>query len=256
MTDIKKYSESWIGKEFTTNEGYMAKVIGIGSKSNYCTIQINDWISEVLCCHLKTGKIKYPYHQSVYGMGYYGEGKYVAKKNGKMMRSYKTWNSMIERCYNPKRRNKNLSYVDCIIDPIWLNFQTFAKWYYENYKEIKGVKFQLDKDLMVEGNRIYSPQTCKFIPHYVNTFLANKYKTNNTGYTGVIWRKRDEIYESRINDVNMNKNIYLGRFKDPLEASEAYIEARKIQCINVYNKMVKDGITDQEILNKFKGGNL
>ena len=88
----------------------------------------------------KKGNIKCPYERRYYGMGYLGEGKYKASKNGKDTKCYKTWSHMLERCYSEKYHKKEPTYKNCAVDNNWLNFQNFAKWYYENFYQIAPVQ--------------------------------------------------------------------------------------------------------------------
>ena len=120
----------------------------------------------------KNGKIKCPYERRTYGVGYLGEGVYLATKNRKHTKVYITWKSMLERCYNEKYLEKQPSYKDCEVCEEWLNFQNFAKWYEDNYYEIEGEKMHLDKDILTKGNKIYSPETCIFVPQTINNLLT------------------------------------------------------------------------------------
>lgn len=82
--------------------------------------------------------------------------------------SYKVWSTMLQRCYSPKCHIKHLSYIGCSVCEDWLLFSNFKKWHDENY--IEG--FSLDKDILVEGNKIYSPNTCRYVPNYLNNILV------------------------------------------------------------------------------------
>lgn len=99
---------------------------------------------------------------SVCGIGYVGNGEYVTKKNGVHTTAYNKWHGILERCYSLKARAKHPTYSDCSMCDEWLNFQVFAKWFYDNYPN-DGVKYNIDKDIKVKGNRIYSPDTCLFV---------------------------------------------------------------------------------------------
>lgn len=183
----KKYNRKHIGVEFVINSGYKGKVIDGGSKMGYCTIQIGDWISEVAYKNTKTGKIKYPYHKSVYGTGYLGEGIY-SKSTHKDI--YDRLNNMLERCYSNKFHKIQPTYKGVTVCDDWHNFQVFAKWY-EKYYPKDGNRYELDKDLLSRDNKIYSSQTCLFIDRPLNKFMANVRKDNTSGYTGVCWCKNE-----------------------------------------------------------------
>lgn len=87
--------------------------------------------------------------------------------NGQRLHSYYTWYSMLCRCYSIKSQIKRPTYIGCTVCDEWKYFSNFKKWYDENYRE----GFHLDKDILIAGNKIYSPDTCRFIPPRINTLL-------------------------------------------------------------------------------------
>jgi hypothetical protein len=107
------------------------------------------------------GNVKDPFAPSVHGVGFFGVGSYTAftTSNKKSTKQYKTWICMLERCYSKKLHDKHPTYIGCSVHADWHNYQVFAKWFDENY--IDG--FQLDKDIKIDGNKIYSPSTCLFV---------------------------------------------------------------------------------------------
>lgn len=134
-----------------------------------------DWIFEhATYNNFKKGAIKCPYEKRVFGMGYVGEGKYKVKENGKITKMYKTWHGMLRRCYDKEFHKKNPTYIDCEVCDEWLCFQNFAEWYYENYYEIEEERMCLDKDILYKGNKIYSPETCIFVPETINLLFTKR----------------------------------------------------------------------------------
>lgn len=249
MEITKEYSRKLVGEEFTTNEGYIAKVINGGSKVGYCTIQINDWVKEVQVTNLRRSKVKYPYHPIWYNKGYLGDGRYKSSINGKQLIQYKKWNHMLERCYDPKYQKIEPTYIGCSVDPKWHNYQVFAEWFYLNYKD----DWVLDKDLLIKGNKIYGEDNCIFIPARLNTFLSNKQRSNTTGEIGVCVNKKGNKFRVGLSDVLTGKSIYIGSFNTIEEASNAYKEARGIQCENIKEIMINDyNIKDLRILNNIR----
>lgn len=73
----------------------------------------------------------------------------------KEMKSYYVWASMIRRCYDENELKKRPSYTGCSVCDEWLLFSNFKQWFDENY--VDG--YQLDKDIIVSKNKIYSPNT-------------------------------------------------------------------------------------------------
>ena len=160
-------------------------------------------------------------HPSVYNTGFTGIGEFTSKSHGK---AYKVWQSMLERGYSDKWHEKYPTYKNVSVHISWHNFQTFAKWFIDsNYKE----GWQLDKDLMVKGNKVYSEDTCIFIPARLNTFLANTHSTNTSGHAGVRYVEHRNKWTATIHIEGKNK--YLGYFTQKEDAIEAYATARSTE---------------------------
>jgi hypothetical protein len=227
---MKKYQKRNIGEVHYSKEslgGYKMEIIDGGSKIGYCTIVLEDKHKmEVRYDHVKEGTVKNPYHKSVFGRGYIGVGKYRAGINGRITKSYQTWISILERIYDEKYLEKYPTYRDVTVCKEWHNFQTFAEWFYRYYPT-DGDKYDIDKDLKSSRSKIYSPQTCIFIPQSLNKFMTNTKLTNTSGYIGVCWNKRDNKWVAGIGIDGKRKHI--GYFNDPEDASEAYKKAREIE---------------------------
>jgi len=218
---MKKYGRKHIGSTYRTNEGYSLKVIDGGSKPNYVTVQIEDWITEKTMGNIKKGNVKYPFHPSVCGIGFYGTEEILDKF------AYQKWVDMLKRCYDSKTQVEHPSYIGCSVDIEWHNFSTFAKWIKKYYPR-GGNRYDLDKDIRVQGNKIYSSSNCILVPTYLNSFMTNGRSTNTSGYVGVSWHKKNERWIARIN--LDKKAIILGGFKCIRTASRAYVEARAIEA--------------------------
>ena len=174
----------------------------------------------------KKGNIKCPYDKSVYGIGYIGEGKYKMRENGKKTRCYQTWYGMIERCYDEKLHEKQPTYKGCTVCNEWHNFQNFAKWYEENYYQIDGERMHLDKDILVKGNKIYSPDTCIYVPQTINSLFIKRDSKRGESAIGTSYHKRDKKYQAYCNlfnsEVGKSKYEYLGRYNTQEEAFGVY----------------------------------
>jgi len=171
----------------------------------------------------KRGNIASPYYKSVYGVGYLGEGPYKTKIDGKVTPQYAAWKGMLGRCYAQYTEKCKRTYLGCIVCDEWLNFQLFAAWYDANYYKIVGEKMHLDKDLLCKGNKVYSPTTCVYVPHMLNTILLNK--SNFRGSLPVGVEKNFNKYIAKLNKRTPEGVIsreYLGMFKTPDEAFQAY----------------------------------
>lgn len=120
---------------------------------------------------LRRGSFKNPYYPSVSGVGFVGVGEFSSRINGERYAAYESWCSMLQRCYSDKFHARNPTYKGCQVDSQWHNLQDFAKWYVGNKYNIHG--YQLDKDILVEGNRVYSPEFCHLVPSQINSLILN-----------------------------------------------------------------------------------
>mgnify|MGYP003199047241 FL=1 len=174
----------------------------------------------------KNGNVKCPYERTVFGIGYVGEGKYKVSENGKDTKSYNTWRNMLQRCYNEKCQEKNPTYKGCTVCDEWHNFQNFAKWYEDNYYEIEGERIHLDKDILCKGNKIYTPETCVFVPQTINMLFTKRQNDRGESVIGTSYHKRDKKYQAYCSLINpktgKSKDKYLGYYDTEIEAFEIY----------------------------------
>lgn len=125
-------------------------------------------------------------------------------------------------------KDKSSSYYLVRISERWKSYDNF---YYDicnkkgyNYKDEKGVYFSLDKDLLSNGKKLYSNETCCFLPNAVNQFLSTRYKKCSNLPVGVVYNKKDKKYQAQIS--KDGKRIYLGQFKRIKEAREVYCKEK------------------------------
>ena len=182
-------------------------------------------VKEVEYGNFKKGKIKCPYDKSVFGVGYLGVGKYKVRENDEVTRVYNTWHSMLQRCYDKKYHEKYPTYKNCKVCKEWLNFQNFAKWYEENYYEVGNEKMCLDKDILIKHNKVYSPDTCVFVPHTINMLFTKNNSKRGESVIGTSPTKNGKykVYCNLLNPkTGKSKQEYLGRYYTEIEAFQVY----------------------------------
>jgi hypothetical protein len=184
----------------------------------------------------KRGFIKNPYDPIVCGVGFLGEEYAKDKKEQiKTTKSYKIWHGMITRCYDTSNNgnNKKRAYSDCKVCDEWLNYSNFKKWFDKNYYEIPNCTMNLDKDIKIVGNRIYSPNSCIFISNDINTLFVSHCKQKYFELpTGVILRRGKYSAHYMFND----KRIIVNGFDTIEEAENEYINGL---LRNLKNKLLK-----------------
>lgn len=143
------------------------------------------------------------------------------KYNKVHIQSYHTWEQMLKRCYNEKFKEKNQTYKDCKVCDEWLSFKNFKIWFDEHY--IEG--YALDKDILFKGNKLYSPQTCCFVPIEVNSLLTKSQKQRGDYPIGVHFRKDNKKYFAYTS--KKGKRVNIGFFDNPTDAFKAYKAKRE-----------------------------
>lgn len=172
--------------------------------------------------NFERGTIINPWHPTVYNNGFLGEGKYMAKVNNASTKKYSIWSSILSRCYNEKERHKYSAYIDCIVCDEWLNFQTFAKWFDDNYYDVDdGKRMHIDKDILIKGNKVYSPDTCIFVPQRFNMLFIKQNREVDTDLPNGI-RRCVGGYRAEYNTKS------LGVFKNLEDAINRYLTEKRI----------------------------
>lgn len=202
-----------------------------------------DWIfKHAKYNNFKKGEIKCPYERRFYNVGYLGEGKYKVSENGKNTRVYDTWKAMLQRCYSEKEHERHPTYIGCEVYEGWHNFQNFAKWYKDNYYEVGNEKMCLDKDILFKGNKIYSPDTCIFVPETINKLFIKNDKNRGESVIGATLCKNGK-YQAQCNIINPetgeSKQEYLGLYDSQEKAFQVYKyhKERNIKQIADYYKI-------------------
>ena len=170
--------------------------------------------------NFKNGEIKCPYEPKVYGHGYLGEGKYKTRENGKITDEYDIWHDMLKRCYDPKYQKKKPTYKGCKVEDYLLNFQHMGKWIEDNYYEVPGERMELDKDILCKGNKIYSRETCIFVPQRINSLFTKSDKSRGNSPIGTTPNSSGN-YVAQCCDGN-GKKIRLGTYSTKEEAFRVY----------------------------------
>lgn len=163
----------------------------------------------------------------VYDKGSKGDG--VATVNGKNTKAYDTWMNMMRRCYCPKSLSKYPTYTGCSVCSEWLFFPTFNAWFDSHYVE----DWQLDKDLLVAGNKIYSPDTSVFVPQAINILFNDHGRARGEFPIGVVFHKQRGKFQAQLGIDGTQK--HLGYFSTIADASQAYLTAKKENVIRMAN---------------------
>lgn len=228
-------------KFYKTNEGYTVEVIS--SEDKYRTIKFPDGNTRVVeQSSLSKGRVKNLMHRSVFGVGFLGYGDYKTSINSIKTDCYNVWVNMLLRCYSKKFQEKHPSYKIANVSAEWHNFQNFAKWFHKESNYEAG--FELDKDLLVSGNKEYNKEKCIFIPKELNSII-------NSGKGYYHDKRRNKFVASC--SLGGGVSINLGSFLTEKEAFLKYKETKE-KYIKQRAEFYKNQITPQvyESLLNFK----
>lgn len=169
----------------------------------------------------------------------YGVGINDNPPNTTKCQYYRIWSEMLRRCYSPKFQQRSPSYIGCTVDPRWHYFSAFKEWAIQQ-GDINGKS--LDKDLIKPGNKVYSPETCLFVPQKINVFLTINKSIKGKYLVGVRKKSRNSNYTSYItfND----QYVHIGVFPTQEEAHRAYVKKKKEIAL-----FYKEETTDQKLKN-------
>lgn len=158
--------------------------------------------------------------------------------------AHSTWRNMLERCYSGKLHLKHPTYIGCTLAPEWYSFMTFREWWLQHYRD----NWQLDKDLLVSGNKLYSPSTCIFIPQWLNLFTTSRQCARGLYPLGVSLdtRQKTKPYQATCAN-NAGKRVNLGQYATPEEAHQAWLNY-KLSIVDARSaelEAIMVGLTDK-----------
>lgn len=219
--------------EYTTRQGCAFKIVSTNG-CNDTTIKFLDKLGAVLKVanvQIRRGNISNPNHPVVLGVGYFGQGVHKGKENSRMTKEYNIWSNMITRCYD----GKLVGYEGCTVCEEWHNFQNFAAWYKEQPHSSES-GFEVDKDILLRGNKIYCPEFCRVVPKEINLLIKGAYRKTNDLPVGVIKSGNTYAAQASLKDFNGHKTKWLGQFSTIGEASSKYKEQKELYIKHVANK--------------------
>jgi len=141
-----------------------------------------------------------------------------------MCQFYKRWTGMLSRCYDKVTQRRQPTYAGCTVCNEWLTFSNFKKWM--KMQDWEGM--HLDKDILVPGNKEYSPKTCAFISPATNNLLVASAAANGEYPLGVFYNKKKNRFQVYVGFCGNQK--FVGIFNNVENAKDAWLKA-KADCI-------------------------
>ena len=226
-----------VGDFYSTSNSGKLEVIEYNSWTNI-KVRFTDG-TEVIArsSNILKGTVKNPNHPIVCGIGYLGQGVY-SKRTHTIL--YQKWNSMLTRCYGPKR-NEYTTYEECTVAKRWHNFQNFCADVTQmvGYDKLSE-RWQLDKDIIYRNNCKYSRKTCCLIPQEINKLLEKADAIRGDLPVGVTYSSKDGN-PYRAVCCSKNKKVALGNHPTVKAAFLAYKNFKEKEIKRVAN-LYKDEI--------------
>ncbi|QIK14651.1 hypothetical protein G7090_15270 [Leclercia sp. 29361] len=132
---------------------------------------------------IRSRSVKDSLKPTVYGIGVKGY-ELPSQVNGKMVKEYVCWKEMIRRVADERHLERFPTYRECSVCERWLYYPNFyhdiksLHGYHDWYNCDKSHQYSLDKDILIPGNRIYSPHACQFVTATENSLDANRRRHN------------------------------------------------------------------------------
>ena len=155
------------------------------------------------------------------------------KVDGKDIREYQLWKNMLKRCFSEKYKQNQPTYEGVTCSKEWLSMTTFI----EDVSQMEGFGlsgWELDKDILQKGNKLYSKETCCFVPKEVNSLLTKRDNCRGEYPVGVYFDKHAGKFKAQL---TINGELkHLGLFTTPEQAFLAYKLAKEVQIKVVAQK--------------------
>lgn len=181
----------------------------------------------------------------IYGIGHVDYSLPITK-NGKKVKEYEAWRSMLKRCLDDGYLEREPTYNGCSISEEWTYYKNFYNWItsQENYKQWKkgGKGWAIDKDIIHKGNKIYSSENCFLVPQNINNLFTTRKLHRGEYPIGVSYSKKNNKFLAYCSDPFRERNDggryigqYLGSYTNQKDAFYAY----KVYKENIIRKVAE-----------------
>lgn len=218
-----------------TKEKYVGKVLPSNNYGDFIILEYNaandvkikfletGFVDTVFVAQIRTGRVRDYMTPLILGKGIVGAKLTTEEYKHK---AYKNWVRILNRCYNEKELSRNPTYKDCHVSEFFLTYTNFRDWYVKQ-KNWDNPDFVLDKDLLSpKDNKVYSEETCVFIPKEINSLLTTTKAKRGDLPIGVCKpQKGRKGFRACI--CKNGKDVELGAFNNIQEAFMVYKAARE-----------------------------
>lgn len=226
-----------LGDKFESKNFGLFEIIKIeNSRGLLIRFDNTGYVTKVRADVIRSGNIRDRLAKTVCDVGYLGEKDYSG--HPLYSKLYSCWSNMIKRCYSDKVQKDHPTYTGCSVHHQWHNLSNFIEWCLSR-EDFSDGQFELDKDILFKNNKVYSPETCCFVPPQINNLFVKRNKLRGEYPIGVTKvtrnRFRAQCQDGKGNLVKFplvdNVDKAFGQYK-------AFKEAVVRECANNYKEVL------------------
>ena len=217
----------------THNFGNLIIIKYVSSREVYAKFVDSGYEIKTTMQHIRKGNNIDRFQPTLLGVGIVGNSSTI-DFFGKRLKEYQVWKGVLERCFSEKYRDKKPTYKDCTVSDNFKYFPYFKEWCNKQIG-FDQVGWHLDKDILSKGNKVYSEDTCCFVPQEVNSLLVNRKGGRGNTLIGVSYHKRSKKFVVKLS-TGKGVQSNLGSFDTEVEAFKVYKQAKEKHIKEVANK--------------------
>lgn len=139
--------------------------------------------------------------------------------------SYARFKAMHKRCLVGGAEQRNYpKYIGCTTSEMFKDYQKFVDWSCNQVGYEKSI-WQLDKDILIKGNKYYSEDTCVFVPPELNTLFIKADARRGLYPIGVSYHEEENKFVASCS--LGNGVVRLGSFNSEYAAFLCYKENKE-----------------------------
>lgn len=219
---VELQRRKYVGKVFPTKNYGNLKITKYTNNSNIEVLFIDTgYVTTTELGKIKSGKVRDLMRPTIYGIGIIGT-KYPVSQNGIKLTEYTIWQSMLQRTCCDKWKKRYPTYQECTVSENFKSYEYFYEWCHRQ-KGFGHCNYELDKDILFKGNKLYGEDTCCFVPSQINQLFSritnykrtlpvgvyltgvNKYYSMTSTYSGIRISPVYNTVEEAFNFFKLNK---------------------------------------------------
>lgn len=240
-----------VGVENVNKDGDIMKVVQYNRHNDIIVEFQDDYLGKVHTTwgNFKNGGVKNPYHPNRFG-GIVGQNYLLQEKDGRSTKEFDAWIDMLKRCHLGKSgAKKYTAYKDVYVCEEWLFFDTFYTWItsQSNYTCWNTTPdWAIDKDILIKGNKIYSPDTCCLVPKNINNLFTKNEDRRGNYPIGVTYNKKNNNFRAQCSQNDGTGQIQLGSYDNFIDAFYAYKKYKEKLIKNIAQEEYKQNRITKE----------